>query len=38
MTCMHGDMTPRQGVVKVPAKWRDLGEIDAVKAILLTNN
>lgn len=38
MTCMHGDMAPRQGTVKVPEKWHDLGEIDAVKAILLTNN
>lgn len=38
MTCMHGDMAPRQGTAKVPEKWHDLGEIDAVKAILLTNN
>jgi hypothetical protein len=38
MTCMHGDMAPRQPTVKVPEKWHDLGEIDAVKAILLTNN
>lgn len=38
MTCMHGDMAPRQGTVMVPDKWHDLGEIDAVRAILLTNN
>ena len=38
MTCMHGDMEPRQGTVKMPEKWHDQGEIDAVKAILLTNN
>jgi hypothetical protein len=38
MTCMHGDMEPRQATAKMPEKWHDLGEIDAVKAILLTNN
>jgi hypothetical protein len=35
---MHGDMAPRQGAVKAPEKWHDLGAIDAVKAILLTNS
>ena len=38
MTCMHGHIAPRQGAVKAPEKWHDLGAIDAVKAILLTNN
>lgn len=37
MTCMHGDLQPRPEKVESLEMWHDLGEIDAVKAILLTN-
>lgn len=37
MTCMHGELRHRPQAM-VRETWHDLGEIDAVKAILLTNN
>jgi hypothetical protein len=37
MTCMHGDPQPRPERAESIETWRGMGEMDAVKAILLTN-
>lgn len=37
MTCRHGEASPLVDVSKASERWQDLGEIDAVKAILVTN-
>ena len=37
MSCTHGEAGPVPQVVKACDLWRESGELDAVKAILLTN-
>lgn len=38
MTCGHGEAVPAAEVKETSDKWHDFGEIDAVKAILVTNS
>lgn len=37
MTCRHGEVEPCSGGESASGKWHDFGEMDAVKAILVTN-
>lgn len=37
MTCRHGEREPIAAIKKAGEKWHEFGEIDAVKAILVTN-
>lgn len=38
MTCRHGERRPAAPIRKASEKWHDFGEVDAVKAILMTNS
>ncbi len=37
LTCRHGETLETGKEKKVSEKWRDFGDIDAVKAILISN-
>ena len=37
MTCRHGEVGPPETPSKGSEKWRDLGKMDGVKAILVKN-
>jgi hypothetical protein len=37
LTCRHGEILETHKDKKASEKWRDFGEMDAVKAILISN-
>lgn len=37
LTCRHGEILETREEKKASEKWRDYGEMDAVKAILISN-